>query len=691
MTRYLGGLITKDESLVLPANNYEDTSAPGVWTLEEAQMLAKQSLWPTAGNVNPTKFIENIFSCDTYTGTASSNTITTGIDLANNSGLVWGKRRDVANSHFLINTVQGATKRTESDGTGGGLDKSSSFTSFNNNGFTVATGDAEFNASGGEYVTWTFRKAPKFFDVVQYSGTGSEQSIAHNLGQVPGMIIHKRTDTNEDWRVYHRMANGGSSPEDYIIQLNGDDDFSNDNTNFGAPTSTHFVVKTSSGTNNGSGTYIAYLFGHDTSSDGMIQCGSYTGNASNPGPSVTLGFEPQWLLVKQASGGSNDWFIWDTIRGLPANVANSSASLNPNKSDTEAVEYGTAPTATGFQLQDNNAAINTNSATYIYVAIRKAPMATPTARSDVFHVEAKSSGGTQTFTTGFPVDFIMNPVRLTSGTASGNFSTLSRLQGGNTASTYRFMRTRDDAIEQTGTGAGWELDHPNKYVSKDIWSSSNMGYAWRRAPGFFDVVAYTGTGSARTLNHNLGVAPEMFWCKSRETVSSSNSWLVYHKNLPTPNDDTFTVNGVGDIGTGNGTLLWNSTAPTSTVFSLGTYNGLNQSGKDYIAYLWATLAGISKVGSFSHTNGSSTDVDCGFSSGSSLVWVRRIDSGISNDALFYVWDSARGIVSGNDPYLTMNSNAIEVTGTDLIDPLDSGFQMASGFTTGDYIFYAIAA
>ena len=53
MARYLGGLITKDESLVIPANNFQDTSAPGVWTLEEAQMLAKQGLWPTAGNPAP--------------------------------------------------------------------------------------------------------------------------------------------------------------------------------------------------------------------------------------------------------------------------------------------------------------------------------------------------------------------------------------------------------------------------------------------------------------------------------------------------------------------------------------------------------------------------------------------------------------------------------------------------------------
>ena len=106
-----------------------------------------------------------------------------------------------------------------------------------------------------------------------------------------------------------------------------------------------------------------------------------------------------------------------------------------------------------------------------------------------------------------------------------------------------------------------------------------------------------------------------------------------------------------------------------------------------VAFLFATLAGISKVGTFSHTNGSSTDVDCGFSSGSSYIIVKRTDS--TGD--WYVWDSARGIVSGNDPYLALNSTDNPVTNTDLIDPLNSGFQIASGFTTGNYIFYAIAS
>ena len=79
-------------------------------------------------------------------------------------------------------------------------------------------------------------------------------------------------------------------------------------------------------------------------------------------------------------------------------------------------------------------------------------------------------------------------------------------------------------------------------------------------------------------------------------------------------------------------------------------------------------------------------MDCGFTSGARFVLLKRTDA--SGD--WYVWDSERGIVSGNDPYLLLNSTAAEVTNTDYIDPLASGFTITSNFTAGDYIFYAIA-
>ena len=686
MTRYLGGLITKDESLVIPSDNFEDTSAPGVWTLEEAQALNKQGLWPTAGNANPVKFVENIFSIDTYVGSGSSRTITTGIDLVNNSGLVWIKNRTSAESHFLCDTVRGAPNHLFSDTTAGQASFNNSLGAFTSTGFTLAGAADVVNSAGNnkDYVAWTWRKAPKFFDVVQYSGTGSEQSIAHNLGQVPGMIIHKRTDTNEDWRVYHRGANNGSSPEDYIIGLNGDDDFSNDNTNFGAPSSTHFTVKTSSGTNNGSGTYIAYLFGHDTSSDGMVQCGYYTGNGSSSGPTVTLGFEPQWVLVKRSSGGNAEWILVDEIRGNSEGAYNAGYFVSPNLTNAETGGGGRIKfTSTGFRIGDTGSTVNASGSNYIYVAIRRAPMATPTARSDVFHVELKTAGGTQTFDTGFPVDMLMNPVVANTGSSSSpdNVPITSRLQGPREGVGV-YLRSQDDSVEQAGSGFGWNLNFANKYIMKDVYSGSqnHVGYAWRRAPGYFDVVAYTGTGSVRTIDHNLTVAPEMMWIKRRNT---QRDWSVYHSTLGATKYIKLNSNSTPiTVAT-----WWNDTAPTSSVFTIGASVGVNGGNDTYIAFLFATLAGISKVGGFSHTNGSSTDVDCGFSSGASLVIAKRYDS----TGNWYLWDSARGIVSGNDPYQLMDtSDHPHTTNTDYIDPLNSGFQITSSFTTGDYIFYAIA-
>ena len=340
-------------------------------------------------------------------------------------------------------------------------------------------------------------------------------------------------------------------------------------------------------------------------------------------------------------------------------------------------------TSTGFKIGYTASHLNVNNEDDIYMAIRRGGMQTPTAASDVFSIVQN----TNTLEDDTKVDFgIVPDMHIASRTTSDMAHWITaRLTNG------RYMFTNTDSVESSTLSSFKEEQTTVEYTGQAANDSGTyIHHGFKRARGFFDIVPYTGTGSAATVSHNLGVAPEMIWCKSRETVSSSNSWWVYHKNLPAPNDDAFTVNSIGDIATGNGNLLWNSTAPTSTVFSLGTYNGLNQSGKTYISFLWATLAGVSKVGNFSHTNGSSTDVDCGFSSGSSLVWVKRIDDGVNNDSLFYVWDSTRGIIAGNDPYFTLNGDA-NVTNTDYIDPLNSGFQMASGFITGDYIFYAIAA
>ena len=207
---------------------------------------------------------------------------------------------------------------------------------------------------------------------------------------------------------------------------------------------------------------------------------------------------------------------------------------------------------------------------------------------------------------------------------------------------------------------------------------ANMAWMWKRAKGYFDIVAYTGTGSNQTLNHSLAVVPEMMWFKRRNDVSN---WMVYHKD-GTVAQAVYLDDPSRQLSNQTGNL---QSVPTTTQFTVGNYNGVNNGSGTYIVYLFATLAGISKVGSVTHS-GSSTDVDCGFSAGARFVLLKRTDA--AGD--WFVWDSVRGIIAGNDPYLLLNDAAAQVTNTDLIDPLASGFQISGDFTDGDYIFYAIA-
>jgi hypothetical protein len=131
------------------------------------------------------------------------------------------------------------------------------------------------------------------------------------------------------------------------------------------------------------------------------------------------------------------------------------------------------------------------------------------------------------------------------------------------------------------------------------------------------------------------------------------------------------------------------------VFSVGysgvTYNTTNTSGGNYVAYLFATCAGVSKVGSYTGTGGLQT-VNCGFTTGARFALIKRADS--TGD--WWTYDSARGITSGNDPYLLMNSTAAEVTGTNYVDTTGVGFQVTAAAPAGlnavggTYIFLAIA-
>ena len=128
--------------------------------------------------------------------------------------------------------------------------------------------------------------------------------------------------------------------------------------------------------------------------------------------------------------------------------------------------------------------------------------------------------------------------------------------------------------------------------------------------------------------------------------------------------------------------------PTASVFSVNS--GLYATD-NYVAYLFATCAGVSKVGSYTGTGALQT-VNCGFTSGARFVLIKRTDS--TGD--WWTYDSARGITSGNDPYLFLNSTAAEVTSTNYVDTDSTGFKVTAAAPAGlnasggSFIFLAIS-
>jgi hypothetical protein len=642
-----------------------------------------------AGAGEENLYIEDVFSTYLYTGTGAALTITNGIDLAGEGGLTWIKGRSGATDHALYDTARGATKDLVSNSTAAETTEATGLTAFSGTGFSLGA-LAKLNTSAATYASWTFRKQEKFFDIVTYTGTGSAQNIAHSLGSTPGCVIVKRTDDASNWAVYHR----GLTSASYWILLNNTLAQVLDTTawNATAPTSTQFTVGSASFTNASGGTYIAYLFAHDaggfglTGEDNVISCGSFTTDGSGAA-TVSLGYEPQWLLVKKSSS-TGTWYLLDVMRGLSQSTF---SYLLANTSAVEEPLPGTPrvfPTATGFQV--NGGTLTSSAETFIYIACRRGPMKVPTTGTSVFTPVASSASTGTTLTTNFPIDAQFEGYR---GGDSLNMSINDRLRGVSTTATQRtlILTTSSTAAEAS----------PNATMT-NFWDNTGFkmpGYyggleyiAWnfRRAPGFFDEVCYTGTGTlGQTYSHNLGVAPELMIVKCR--AGGNYNWPVWNKNLAAGGASrTLTLNLPQAFSTDNG--AFNSTAPTASVFTVGNnFSSNGGTGYTYVAYLFATCAGVSKVGTYTGTGAAQT-INCGFTAGSRFVMIKRTD--VSAD--WYVWDSARGIVAGNDPYLLLNTTDPEVTGTDYVDTAASGFELTStapaaiNASGGSYIFLAIA-
>ena len=670
---------------VVPDGNFKDSKASGVWDINEALDLIKGGNWPNAANINPAAFVDALFQTHLYDGTGSNLEINNGINLSGSGGLVWVKRRNGGDGHWLVDTERGLNKSLQSHSTAANNTGSDQIVSFDSDGFTLGNRNEGQNYSGLPYVSWTFRKQPKFFDIVTYSGTGSAQAIAHSLNSTVGMILVKRTDSTANWSVYHRGANGGTDPEDYYGILNLTDEFSNNagHWNDTAPTTTQFTVGDDTAVNASGGSYVAYLFAHNDDDGGfgepgdqdIIKCGSYTGNGNATGPSINLGFEPQLVLIKLASHSGENWILMDNMRGMPVGSNDTLFEINDSGAEKSTAEILNL-TPTGFDIKSTSNGINTNTYIYAYMAIRRGGMQTPSAASSVFTVDDGMAANT-TSVPGFTANHVVD-LGISTTTSSASNVTGTRLLGDTFLSTDATDAETSNSVTRT---SGYQNGF---FFTDGSADSTRTAWMWARARGYFDVVAYSGTGSATTVTHNLGVAPEMMWIKRRD---ATGFWSVYHKgvNGGSSPEDYYLVLHDNNAQFDDATIF-NDTAPTSSVFSVGTHNRVNNASGTYVAYLFATVAGVSKVDSF--TQSGATNVACGFSGDtpSLIILKRRDDSGN-----WYLFDSVRGIVAGNDPHYYLDTTGAEITNADIVDPYSGGFATTANLANGDYIFYAIAA
>ena len=615
------------------------------------------------------------------------------------------KSRSTTSDHALYDTTRGATADLVSNTIAAQTTQAQGLTAFLGSGFSIGS-LAKLNTSAQIYAAWTFAEQPKFFDVVTYTGDGvSGRTVAHNLGSTPGFVLIKRTSATGSWVAWHRSRSGETCFLNSSAAFAANQQFylGNDVVSIN-PTSTLFTVAGDGSVNADGSTYVAYLFAHDaggfgaTGTDNVISCGSYTGNGSATGPIVTLGWEPQFLITKRASGGTGGWGISDNMRGLT--VGADTRAVFADLTQAENASVAVTPTATGFQLTTTSAQYNASGSNYIYIAIRRGPMRTPTLGTNVFMptVYTGTNVNNRLVNTSIAPDMVW--MRQRNDTVLTGMVVGDRLRGqpylltGSTAAEVTSATAFDQQlVSATEYGSAfasmngvWVGTDATAKLNVNTTANNHIAEAFRRAPGFFDVVCYTGTGSAQTITHNLGVVPELIITKTRAT---SIDWGVY--SAPAGRNQVLRLNLADAVLSASN--IWGASGPTSTSFGVSPSGSSinNGSGETYVAYLFASCPAVSKVGTYTGT-GSTVQVNCGFTSGARFVLIKRTDSTSS----WFVWDSARGIIASNDPYLTLNQNNAEVTSTDWVDTLATGFEVSNAGSNlvnvngGTYLFLAVS-
>ena len=307
---------------------------------------------------------ELYFQVKAYAGTGSAHSQTFDGDEDMQPDLVWIKNRGSVTNHEVADSVRGVNLLLKPNDTDAEQSLATKITAFNSDGFSVGT-DSNVNESSVNQVAWCWKEsATAGFDILTYTGTGSDASISHSLSAIPQMIIVKTRSATDGWHVYHE-----SMGNDKNIKLNlNAANYTSNNWKKVDPTSSVFYLKSGTyDTNIDTRTYVAYCFAEK---QGFSKIGSYTGNGNADGATVWCGFSPAFVLIKSLASGV--WRLWDNKRdALNPNTANFQTNASDAEYDDASVSIDFL--SSGFKVRSTDSSYNGSGTSYAYMTFAEAP------------------------------------------------------------------------------------------------------------------------------------------------------------------------------------------------------------------------------------------------------------------------------------------------------------------------------
>lgn len=379
LSNFFDGYMTEvnfvDGQALTPSDfgEYDDTT--GVWKPKEYT-----GTYGTNGFYLPMKETQQATGFNTvlYTGNGTSQSIT-GVGFE--PDFVWLKERSSTSSHFLNQAVDGTVRFMQSDTTIAEVTNAQVVGSFDSDGFSVGNSGGS-NQSGQTYVAWCWdagsstvsntdgtitssvRANPATgFSIVTYTGnTTAGATIGHGLDSAPDMIIIKDRDTVDNWAVYHGSLGGGNAS--LFLEATTAVNTSLNMWNSTAPSSSVITLGDRDEVNRATA-HVAYCFAEVA---GFSKFGSYTGNGSTSGPTVTTGFRPAFVMLKIYDGtgsASDQWAMLDNTRST-SNTTDHRLFADSNQAESTGgpVDF----LDDGFQLKNSFGNMNASGKNYIYMA-----------------------------------------------------------------------------------------------------------------------------------------------------------------------------------------------------------------------------------------------------------------------------------------------------------------------------------